>query len=86
MSCRYVEILLIAAVGLYLLRYLGRFYWIVAAFVILTRQSQYFRASAVISALKLPALDANGVLFWVTCAVLVSGAFFVRDPPATANP
>ncbi len=75
----YVETVLIATVGLYVLRYLGVFYWLMALGAILVRQAQYFGTSAATSPLGLPRWDVNGVLFWMTCAALVVPCFLVKD-------
>jgi 4-hydroxybenzoate polyprenyltransferase len=72
---------LIATVGLYLLRYLGLFYWVMALGAILVRQAQYFAASAATSPLGLPRFDVNGLLFWVSCAALVVPCFVTEDAP-----
>ncbi len=75
----YFELLLIGTVGLYLLRYLGLFYWLMALVAIVIRQAQYFGISASTTPLHLPAFDASGLLFWVVCAALIVPGFIVHD-------
>ena len=75
----YGETLLIAAVGAYALRRLGIGYWLLALGAVLTRQVYYFVESARTSVLRLPTLDAHGMHFWGTCAVIILLGFVLSS-------
>jgi hypothetical protein len=77
---------LIATVGVYFLRYLGTFYWMMALGAVVVRQAQYFAASAASSQLRLPLFDVNAVLFWACCAALIVPCFaIVEEAPRPAE-
>ncbi len=78
----YLETVLMAAVGVYLLRYLGTLYWMLALVAMVARQYAYFTESVRQSSLQLPLLDENGVLFWLTCLCLIVPAFLIREQGA----
>lgn len=82
----YLDTLLIAAIGAYLLRLMGIGYWLAAVAAVLARQVFYFVESSRISELGLPALDAHGMHFWATCVLLLLLGFVLSpDQRAAAH-
>jgi hypothetical protein len=79
----YLELLMLAGCGLLLIARLGTALLGVATFAVIARQWYYFEESARISTLRLPPMDSNGALFWLSCGALLFAAILLRNDAAT---